>query len=154
MSNAQASRKAVSARPAGYQSVIPYLVVPDAQREIDFAVASFGAVLKECTRGADGAIRHAEIRIGDSVVMLGQPSAEWPARPASLYVYLEDVDAVYRRALAAGGRSEREPTDQFYGDRSAGIESPNGISWWIATHVEDVSPEEIARRAEEAAKKA
>jgi PhnB protein len=95
----------------------------------------------------DGSIGHAEVRIGDSMVMLGQARDEWKARPGTLYLYVPDVDATYRRALAAGGASLREPTTQVYGDRSGGVEDPVGNQWWMATHVEDVSPEEIDRRA-------
>ena len=89
------------------------------------------------------------MRLGDSVVMIGQAREEWPARPAALYVYVEDTDAIYKRALAAGGRSVMEPRDTFYGDRNAGVEDPSGNQWWIATHVEDVPPEEMERRAKE-----
>jgi uncharacterized glyoxalase superfamily protein PhnB len=96
----------------------------------------------------EGDVRHAEIQIGDSRVMLGEASDQWKPMPAMLYVYVEDTDAVYRRAIAAGGQSLREPTTEFYGDRSAGVQDPAGNLWWIATHVEDVSPEELTRRAE------
>src|SRR4051794_30563563 len=138
---------AVKPIPDGYHSVTPYLTVPDAAGLIDFLRRAFGAQeVHRFTR--DGAVSHAEVRIGDSVVMLGQAGGEWKAMPAALHLYVPDADAVYRRALQAGATSLREPADQFYGDRMAGVRDPAGNYWWIATHVEDVSPEEMRRRAE------
>jgi PhnB protein len=90
---------------------------------------------------------HAEVFIGDSAVMMGEPVGETPALPGSLYLYVEDTDSTYRRAIDAGATSLMEPANQFYGDRNAGIKDPSGNMWWIATHVEDVTPEEMARRA-------
>jgi uncharacterized glyoxalase superfamily protein PhnB len=86
------------------------------------------------------------------MVMMGEPGPEHPPMPAMLYLYVEDVDAVYRRALGAGAVSLMEPADMFYGDRNAGVKDQCGNQWWIATHKEDVSPEELARRAEQAMK--
>jgi len=103
-------------------------------------------------RDPDGSVRHAEVRIGDSHVMMGEAGGEWTPMPAGIHLYVEDCDAIYRRALQAGGTSLREPADQFYGDRSAGIKDPCGNSWWIATHIEDVPPAEIERRAKAAAR--
>jgi PhnB protein len=133
--------------PEGYHSVTPYLVVDGAAQVIDFAEKTFGAQLLLRMPGPGGTIGHAEIRIGDSVVMLADANATHPPRPGLLMVYVTDVDAVYRRALAAGATSEREPADQFYGDRSGGVRDGAGNQWWIATHVEDVPPEELKRRA-------
>ena len=87
--------------------------------------------------------------IGDSLVMVGSAGPENPAMPAMIHLYVEDCDAVYERALAAGATSEREPTDQFYGDRSGGVRDQGGNLWWIATHVEDVPEDEMAKRIEE-----
>ncbi len=138
---------AVKPIPDGYHSVTPYLTVPDAAGLIEFLRRAFGAQeVHRFTR--DGAVSHAEVRIGDSVVMLGQAGGEWQPMPAALHLYVPDADAVYRRALQAGAASLREPADQFYGDRMAGVRDPAGNYWWIATHVEDVSPEEMRRRAE------
>ncbi len=86
------------------------------------------------------------MKIGDSIVMMAEPFGEWKSMPASLYLYTEDVDASYKRALEAGAASVSEPADQFYGDRSAGVKDPSGNYWGIATHVEDVSPEEMQKR--------
>jgi hypothetical protein len=96
----------------------------------------------------DGTIMHAEVRVSDSVVMMDEPMGEFTPRPGSLYVYVSDTDAVYKRALQAGATSLTEPADQFYGDRNASLQDPVGNQWWIATHQEDVSPEELAKRAE------
>jgi PhnB protein len=140
--------------PAGYHTVTPYLAVPDAQNLIDFMVKVFDAKEREIIRKPDGQIRHAEFQIGDSIIMLGTTSSTYGNATATLYVYVDDADARYQRALDAGATSISEPTNQFYGDRHAGVKDTNGISWWIATHIEDVAPEELARRAKRAMEKA
>lgn len=136
--------------PEGYQIVTAYLTVPDVAKLLEFVQRVFGAKVVEALPGADGEIRHADVVIGDSHVMMGAASGQWPARPGTLHVYVEDVDATYREALAAGATSLREPTNEFYGDRSAGVVDGQGNQWWMATHVEDVSKEEMERRAAEA----
>ena len=98
-------------------------------------------------------VGHAEVRIGDSMVMMGEASDAWKPMPSALYLYVADVDVAYRRALAAGGTSTMEPMDQFYGDRSGGVKDPAGNIWWIATRVENLSREELERRAETVFKK-
>ena len=138
---------AVKPVPEGYHTVTPYLVVQEPERVIAFLQKTFDAKVLERHDAPDGSVRHAEIQLGDSKVMLGAAGGQWPPMPAVLYVYVPDVDEVYRRALAAGGTSLREPTDQFYGDRSGGVQDPGGNQWWVATHKEDVSPEEMKRRA-------
>ncbi len=138
---------AVNYLPEGYQNVIPYLVVSGAERLIEFLKQTFGAEERERFLRPDGAIMHAEVKIGDSVIMLGEANEQWPARPTSLYLYVPDTDAAYQRALAAGATSLTEPADQFYGDRNAGVTDSSGNVWWIGTHVEDVSKEEMERRA-------
>lgn len=127
--------------PAGYHTVTPYLVVTGAMQVIDFASQAFGAEEIERHTGPDGAITHAEIRIGDSVVMLGEASAGYPPRPAMLHLYVEDVDAVYQRALQAGATSIRELRNEAYGDRTGGVQDASGTQWWIATRIKDVSME-------------
>jgi PhnB protein len=139
--------------PAGYHTVTPYLAVPDAQALIDFVVKVFDAKEREVIRQPDGRIRHAEVQIGDSIIMLGSISSTFGTATATLYVYVEDADARYQKALNAGATSISEPADQFYGDRHAGVKDPNDITWWIATHFEDVPPEEMARRAKAAMEK-
>lgn len=135
--------------PEGYRTITPYLVVTDVNRQIEFIQKAFNGDLITHLDGSDGSIIHAEVRIGDSRVMMGNSSDEYPPMPAMLYVYLENVDDVYQQALHAGGESLKEPEDQFYGDRTANVKDPLGNIWSISTHVEDVSDEEIARRLQE-----
>jgi PhnB protein len=134
--------------PEGYHTVIPYIVVPGVAKLMDFAKRAFGATEVHVSKLPDGSVMHAEIKIGDSIIMMGDGGQK--TFLAMLHLYMEDVDAVYQRAIQAGGKSLREPTDQFYGDRSAAVEDSFGNQWWIATHVEDVAPEEIERRAKAA----
>jgi PhnB protein len=117
---------------------------------IDFLKAAFDAREVFRMQQPDGRIGHAEMRIGDSVVMLADANDRFNARPTTLQLYLEDVDAAYARALAAGATPISEPTNQFYGDRRGGVQDMCGNSWFVATHVEDVSPEEMKRRQEAA----
>jgi PhnB protein len=138
----------VKAIPEGYHSVTPYLVVKGVPAQLDFLKQAFGAIENERTTTSDGIIRHAQASIGDSKIMMGEAWGEHKPFPACLLLYVPDVDAVYRRALQAGGTSLREPETMFYGDRSGGVLDPCGNQWWISTHVEDVPPEEVARRAE------
>jgi len=140
----------VKPRPDGYHSVTPYLVVENVPKVIDFLKATFDAIEIERHHDDRNRIVHAEVRIGDSIVMLGQAMEGFPSMPTSLYVYVADTDATYRRGLKSGGKSLREPADQFYGDRNAGVLDGCGNKWWIATHVEDISPDELARRAKKA----
>jgi PhnB protein len=144
---------AVKPIPEGYHSVTPYLLVEDADGLIDFIKGAFGAEETLRMPGPDGKIGHAELRVGDSIVMLAEASTSDRGTqfPAMLMVYVEDADKTYRRALEAGGSSLREPRDEFYGDRSSAVRDRFGNDWWIHTHVEDVPPEEMARRAEQAA---
>jgi len=142
---------AVKPIPDGYHSVTPYLVVAGAAKLIDFMKDVLRA--EEMFRmDSPTGVGHAELRVGDSVVMLAdaEGSATGKVAPAMLHIYVNDVDATYRRALAAGATSLREPADQFYGDRSGGVEDGFGNQWWFATHIEDVPPEEMERRAAEA----
>jgi uncharacterized glyoxalase superfamily protein PhnB len=143
---------AVRPIPEGFHTVTPYVVVSGASKLIDFLKQAFDA--REVHRMArpDGVIMHAQVRIGDSFIMLADAGGPWPAMPTAIYLYVPDTDAAYRSALAAGSTSLMEPADQFYGDRNAGVKDPTGNQWWIATHIEDVSTEELHRRAEAAMK--
>jgi PhnB protein len=141
---------AVKPKPDGYHSVTPYLVVPGVAKLIDFLKQAFDATEIERMAKPDGSIMHAEVRIGDSVVMMGEAGGKFQPMPAMVYLYVDDTDASYRRALQAGATSVMEPADQFYGDRNAGVRDPSGNMWWIATHKEDVPREEMAKRAEAA----
>jgi PhnB protein len=150
--NNEVMTMAVKYTPESYHTVTPYLVVRDAAAVIDFAQKVFDAKLHdEPMKGPDGKIMHAEVKIGDSIIMVGEPK-DGKLMPAMLYIYVPDTDATYKKAVQAGGKSIREPEDQFYGDRSAGVEDSNGIQWWIGTHKEDVTPEEMKKRAAEYAK--
>lgn len=139
---------AVKPIPEGHHSVTPYLVVPGVAKLIDFLKRAFEAKEIHRTTRPDGTIMHAEVRIGDSMVMMGEARGEWKPMPGAIYLYVNDTDATYKRALRAGATSVMEPADQFYGDRNAGVKDPVGNHWWIATHKEDVPPEELAKRAE------
>jgi uncharacterized glyoxalase superfamily protein PhnB len=118
-----------------YRTVTPYLVVSDADTELAFLKAAFGATEVECQRTPDNQVMHAEMKIGDSLVMLGQAGGRWTPRPAALYLWVDDVDATYARALHAGATSESEPEDKPYGHRNAGVIDQNGITWWIGAPV-------------------
>ena len=122
-------------KPDGYPAVSPYLLVPRAQPVIDFARTVFGATELRRHEMPDGSVMHAEIRIGDSVVMLGEAGGQWPAIPTFLHVYVDDVDAVYRRALDAGGVSVQAPAQKGDPDKRGGVQDPGGNTWWIATQV-------------------
>ena len=141
--------------PEGYHTATPYLIVGDGARALEFYKQAFGATELFRMAGPDGRIGHAEIKIGDSPIMLADEHPEMNARsprtlggsPVSLVLYVEDVDAVVEQAVAAGAKLTRPVANQFYGDRTGGVEDPFGHVWYIATHVEDVSPEELQRRA-------
>jgi PhnB protein len=147
--------------PEGYHTVTPYLIVSDAAGAIDFYRRAFGG--KELMRlaGPDGKVGHAEVAIGDSRIMLADEFPEHGARgpqafggtPVTMAMYVDDVDAVFQQAVSAGGTPIRPVQDQFYGDRSGMVADPYGHVWNIATHIEDVTPEEINRRFAEMANK-
>jgi uncharacterized glyoxalase superfamily protein PhnB len=138
--------------PDGYHTVTPYLVVSSVRRLLEFVTKAFDAEIKFQMPRPDGEVAHAEFRIGNSMVMCGSASDQHPALPTMLYLYVKDVDAVFQKAVAAGGEVVRAVADQFYGDRSGGVKDPCGVQWWVATHVEDVPMEELARRAAAAGK--
>jgi len=137
---------AVKPVPDGYHTVTPYLCCKGAARVIEFLQSAFGATVKDKTMRDDGTVWHADLLIGDSHVMVSDGNEQFPPSTTGMYLYLSDVDAAYDRAVAAGGVSIMPPGDQFYGDRMGGVLDPAGNSWWISTHVEDVSPAEMERR--------
>ena len=149
---------AVKPIPEGYPTVIPYLAVDDASAAIDFYKRAFGAKERVRMPMPDGKVMHAELEIGDSLVMLSDPfpqsSYKTPtdasATTVGIFLYTEDVDATHKQAVEAGATSEQEPENMFWGDRFARVTDPFGHSWQMATHVEDVSPEEMERRGQEA----
>lgn len=118
-----------------YRTVTPYLVVPNADAEIRFLEAAFGASPRSCQRHSDGSVMHAEIEIGNSLVMLGQANRDWKALGGALYVWIADVDTAYARALAAGAVSQSAPEDKPYGHRNAGVVDQNGITWWLGSPI-------------------
>jgi PhnB protein len=142
--------------PDTYRRVTPCLVVQGAAKALDFYAEVFGAIERMRFPGPGGTIAHAEIQIGDAVVivededlqrgMSAPPAGGVPGTPAFQFIYVDDVDAVVARAVALGATMRRAPQDQFYGDRDGFIVDPFGHGWVIATHVEEVSPEEMARR--------
>jgi len=136
--------------PDGYHTLTPYLVADGADKVISFMKDAFGAkpVFEPMMR-PDGKIMHAEFKIGDSVVMIADASERARPTPAMLHVYVPNVDAVYQKAIKAGATSEMEPADMFYGDRGSSVKDPAGNRWHIATHVEDVSPADLKKRAME-----
>jgi len=140
--------------PEGYHTVTPLLSVKGAARLIDFMKKAFAATEIYRFPGPDGSVMHAEMKIGNSVMMLGETmegkKEGCSSGPASFYVYVQDVEVAYRTALDAGGESLEGPTDQFWGDRVASIKDFAGNKWMIATHIEDVSPDELGRRAQKA----
>jgi PhnB protein len=149
---------AVKPIPDGYHTVTPYLAVDDAAEAIAYYQKAFGAKERVRMETPDGKIGHAELEIGDSLVMLSDPFPQGSTRPpkelggttAGVFMYVEDVDAVVKRAVDTGATVAMEVADQFWGDRFGTIIDPFGHSWSIATHVEDVTPEQIAERAREA----
>jgi PhnB protein len=142
---------AVNYRPEGYADVTASFMVNDADSVLDFATAVLGAKERFNMRTPDGKIGHAELEIGDSVLFLSEASTsdQGVHMPGVVNVYVQDVDATYQKALAAGGTSLREPETMFYGDRSAGVKDEAGNQWWFATHVEDVPPQEMGQRMKE-----
>ncbi len=148
--------KAKQAVPAGYHTVTPQLALDDAAQAIEWYKKALGAEETARAVGSDGKIIHAEIRIGDSLVMLNDAmmGSKGPkalgGSPASLWIYVDDCDALFNRAVAAGGTVAGGPmgqmTDQFWGDRSGTFTDPHGYTWTIATHKEDLTPEEMEQR--------
>ena len=143
--------------PEGYSTLQPYLAVDDASAAIDFYQRAFGAKERGRQAGPGGSIMHAELEIGDSVIMLSDPFPQASTKPpkelggtsVSIMTYVDDTDAAYKQAIDAGATSLMEPDDMFWGDRLSSVQDPFGHSWTIATHIEDVSSEEMQRRAEE-----
>jgi uncharacterized glyoxalase superfamily protein PhnB len=135
--------------PEGYHSITPYLKLPNAGRLAEFLVKAFNGVERGRLSKPDGSLLHAEILIGDSLVMVHEMPGHWTPKPCTLYLHVEDVDATYQRAIAAGGKSLAEPANTYYGARVACVQDVSENDWWIAARVETLSLEEIQKRAGE-----
>jgi PhnB protein len=135
--------------PNGYHTLTPYITVRGVSKVIEFLKEAFAA--EEINRFTlpDGTIKNVELRVGDSMVMMAEANDHFGPRPTTLYMYVKNTDEAYQRALKAGAKSLMEPQDMFYGDRNGGVEDAGGNIWWIATHKEDVSQEEIVKRFQE-----
>lgn len=140
---------AVDPIPKGHSRITPYLTVRGVPILLDFLKQVFDAQEEHSMKGQDGTIVHAEVTIGGEAIMMGEAHGDWQPTPGSVYIYVEDADATYQRALDAGATSLMEPADQFHGDRYGGVKDPVGNQWWISTHIEDVPPDELDRRNEE-----
>jgi PhnB protein len=142
--------------PAGHHTVTPYMAVKDGVKALEFYKKAFGATEVMKLIMPDGRLGHAEIRIGDSLIMLADEFPEYGGKspqtlggsPVNIHLYVEDVDSFFQKAVAAGAREAKPIMDQFYGDRSGQLQDPFGHLWWIATHKEDVSPEEMQKRVD------
>ncbi len=138
--------KKVRPIPKGYHSVTPSLTQLDAKQTIEFCKKAFGAKVRMSMNGPTGAIVHAEIEIGDSIVMLTD-AIHNPAQPAGLFLYVDNVDKTFAKAVKAGAEVVMPPQDMFWGDRFGTVKDPQGNTWAMATHREDVSPKEMKKRA-------
>ncbi len=140
--------------PEGYHTVTPYLIIRGANEALDFYTKAFGAEVQSKMVDEKGRVGHAEMKIGNSMIMLAEEHEEMGHKsplqlgssPVSIVLYVEDCDALFNRAVAAGAKVDRPLANQFYGDRTGGVSDPFGYTWFISTHVEDVSPEEMERR--------
>ncbi len=133
--------------PDGWHSITPCLMVQDAPRLIDFLIQAFDGAERARIKHPDGTVVYSEVRLGDALVLITQANGQWKPRPSSVIFYATDVDTVFQRAIAAGAKSVREPANMFYGDRQACVRDIAENDWWITTHIEDLSTEEIQKRA-------
>lgn len=140
------AKKKVQPIPAGYRTVTPYLVVRGLAQLLPFLEKGISAKVKHKFASPDGVVHHAEIKVGDSMIMLGEARPGQETHGAMLYLYVKDTDRCYNQAIKAGAESVMAPANQFYGDRNAGVKDACGNQWFFATHVEDVPPKEMARR--------
>lgn len=131
--------------PENYNTVCPYLMVDSIEKQIEFLQTVFGADMKENLKNADGVTMHGEVKVGDTVIMMGRGSAGFPSQPSMNYVFVNDADLTYNKAMELGSTSVSEPTDQFYGIRDGGFKDLHGNTWFVAQHLKDVSVEEMEK---------
>lgn len=142
--------RSVSHKPKGTKTVNPYIMVKNVSKLIEFIETVFDGTLKFKLDRPDGSIMHAELNLGDSIIMTGEPMEEFGEMPASLYIYVEECDKIYEKAIQNGGKSIMVPTDMKHaGERYGGVKDFAGNIWWIATHIEDLTPQEQAKRIQE-----
>jgi PhnB protein len=142
--------------PAGHHTVTPYLIIKNAAKALEFYKNAYGATETYRLQLPDGRVGHAEIRLGDSLIMLADEFPEYGGKapetlggsPVNIHLYVDDVDGFFKKALAAGANERKPVMDQFYGDRSGQLEDPFGHLWWVATHKEEVSPDEMQKRVQ------
>lgn len=142
-------RKSVPHVREGFHDVTPFLIVDGAVALLEFAKKAFGAKVPFITKTDEGRVIHAYLQIGDSIIMVADTMEGMKAETALLYLYVDDCDATYKKALAAGAKVVAEPKDQFYGDRAGGVRDPWGNSWWVGTQIEELSNEELDQRSRE-----
>lgn len=145
--------KKVSSVPKGFHTVTPFLIVDGADEQIEFIKNAFGGELTFMQRDEKDLVMHATVRIGNSTIMISDTMDGMTPMNAMLFLYVNDVDNIFQKAVDAKGKVERELKDEFYGDRTGAIKDQWGNTWWIAMHIEDVSKEELERRAKDASKK-
>jgi PhnB protein len=148
-----AKNQKLKAVPDGFHTVTPYLIVDNADELIEFIKNAFQGELTFMHRTDDNKVSHATVKIGNSLVMISDTMSDMEPELAMLYLYVDNVDALYESAMAANAESIQEPKDQFYGDRACAVKDRWGNKWWIATHIENVDEQELHRRAEEARQK-
>ena len=139
-------KKQKSQAPEHYSTVCPYLMVDSVEKQFEFLTVVFNAEIREQLKLPDGSVQHGEVCLGDTVIMMGKARPEWPANCSTNYVFVDNADEVYKRALHHGASSLMEPADRYYGYREGGVKDPQGNSWWIAQVLEKISEAEMQER--------
>ncbi|MFN0274993.1 MAG: VOC family protein [Chitinophagales bacterium] len=142
----------MNSTPENYSTVCPFLMVEDIEKQMDFLTNVFNGTVKENLKTPDGITQHGEVRVGDTVIMMGRGSKDFPSQPSMNYMYVSNVDETYKKALLNGATKVMEPADRFYGVRECGVKDFHGNTWWIAQHIKNVSVEEMEKGMAEAKK--
>ncbi len=135
--------------PQGFSTVTPFLMVENANKLLEFMKQALDAKEQYALRHDDGTLWHAQMKVGDAMIMVGDTMKQGPVMPAAIYLYVPDADAAYKKAIEAGAEKVSEPDDQFYGDRVGGVKDAFGNMWWFSTHIENLAPAEMTKRAKE-----